>query len=112
MYKQDTEGVSVHDGFPNPATDTSLQTLDLNKLLVRHGASTYFMRITGNTWSDQGIYDNDIALIDRALKPKTNDLVVWTDGDELSISPKHRVPMDTPVWGVVTTVIHQYRETS
>lgn len=109
MYEQDTEGVSVHDGFPNPATDTSLQTLDLNKLLVRHEASTYFMKIAGNAWRAQGIYDNDIALIDRALKPKTNDLVIWTDRNELTISVKHHVPMDTLIWGVVTAVIHQYR---
>lgn len=109
MYEQETDGVSVHDGFPNPATDTSLQTLDLNKLLVRHGASTYFMKIMGNTWGEVGIFDNDIALIDRALKPKTNDMVIWADGDELVISAKHKVPMDTPVWGVVTTVIHRYR---
>jgi hypothetical protein len=106
------QGVTVHDGFPNPATDTSLQTLDLNKLLVRHGASTYFMRIEGNLWNDVGIFDNDIALIDRSLRPRPNDLVIWISGEELVVSAKHRVPMDTPIWGIVTTIIHQFRNST
>lgn len=102
-------GVSVHGGFPNPATDASLQGLDLNRLLVNNGASTFMMRIKGSEWEDQGIFAGDIALVDRALTPSKNDLVIWWKEDEFAVSPRHRTPKSSVAWGVVTTVIHQYR---
>ena len=109
MYYSNPDGVSVHDGFPNPAADTSLQTIDLNSLLVRHTASTYFMRIGGNEWARQGIFADDLAIIDRALKPKPNDPVVWIPEDEFAKSPRHKLPENAEVWGTVTAIIHQYR---
>ncbi len=109
MYYENPGGVSVHDGFPNPATDSSLQTLDLNQLLIQNSASTYFMRIAGNDWARQGIFADDIAIVDRAMGPKPNDPVVWVWGSELCISPRHKLPRGAEVWGVVTAVIHQYR---
>lgn len=112
MYYSKPDGVSVHDGFPNPATDSSLQLLDLNSLLIKHRISTYFMRIAGDDRREQGIFDGDIVIIDRALKPKRNDLVVWWEGETFRLSPKHAVPLDTPTWGVVTSTIHQFREIS
>ena len=50
MYYEQAQGVSVHDGFPNPATDAALQSLNLNQLLIKNGASTYFMRLASNDW--------------------------------------------------------------
>ncbi len=109
MYYQNPDGVSVHDGFPNPAADSSLQTIDLNSLLVQHTASTYFMRIAGNDWAKQGIFAGDLAIVDRALVPYGNDPVVWIHEEEFAISPKHKIPEDAEVWGVITSIIHQYR---
>lgn len=109
MYYSNPDGVSVHDGFPNPAADTSLQTIDLNSLLVRHSASTYFMRITGNDWAKQGIFAGDLAIVDRALVPHGNDPVVWIHEETFAISPKHKIPEGAEAWGAVTAVIHQYR---
>lgn len=109
MYYSNPEGVSVHDGFPNPATDSSLQSLDLNALLIRHSLSTYLMRIEGNEWSRLGIFAGDIAIIDRALGAKPNDPVVWIHEDVFAISPKHKLPEGAETWGVVTSVIHQFR---
>lgn len=109
MNYENPDEVSVRNGFPNPATDSSLQLLDLNSLLIKHRTSTYFMRIAGSAWQEQGIFDSDIVLVDRALKPRLNDLVVWWEGENFRLSPKHTVPLDTPIWGVVTATIHQFR---
>jgi hypothetical protein len=106
------EGISVHEGFPNPATDTSLQALDINKLLVRHQVSTYYMRIDGSDWQEQGIFCGDLAIIDRALKPRHNDLVVWWEGESFNISPRHQVPLDVSIWGIVIHTIHSFRQES
>jgi SOS-response transcriptional repressor LexA len=112
VYYSNPDSVSVHDGFPNPATDSALQSIDLNALLIWHSASTYFMRIDGNSWSDQGIFDQDLVIADRALNPRPNDLIIWTRNDMFVISPRHRLLNDAAVWGVVTAVIHPYRSRS
>lgn len=103
------QGVSVHTGFPNPAIDTSLKGLDLNQLLIHNSVSTYLMRVSGDQWQDIGIFAGDIALVDRAIRIQATDLVIWHDGSEFALSIKPHVPEDAIVWGVVTTVIHQYR---
>lgn len=112
MYHENPNGVSVHDGFPNPATDASLQGIDLNKALVHNSAATYFMRIEGNSWESSGIFAGDIILIDRALFVRKTDLVVWWHQDSFAISPKHVLPEGAEAWGVVTSVIHLYRRKS
>ena len=109
MYYSNPHGVSVHDGFPNPATDSSLQILDLNTLLIRHRLSTYFMRLDGSEWQELGIFAGDILIIDRALKPRANDLVVWWKSESFTFSHSHVVPEGIPMWGVVTATIHRFR---
>lgn len=112
MYYSNPTGVSVHDGFPNPATDASQQGIDLNQLLIHHSTSTYFMRIQGNEWARQGIFAGDMLLVDRAIPPRGNDPAVWIKDDRFALSPKHKIPEQAEVWGSVTAVIHQYREAS
>lgn len=103
-------GVSEHAGFPNPATDRSIQTLDLNKLLIRHSAATYLMRIEGNDWRVLGIFDGDIVVVDRALGHGPNDLVVWWQGENFTIGHANQAPEDTETWGVVSATIHRFRK--
>lgn len=103
-------GVVEHAGFPNPATDRSIQTLDFNKLLVAHSAATYLMQINGNSWRSLGIFDTDIVVVDRALSFGTNDLVVWWQGDSFTISHLNQVPKDIETWGVVTATIHRFKK--
>lgn len=109
MYYENPDGVSVHDGFPNPATDSSLQPLDFNQLLIWHSASTFTMRISGNQWQSIGVFDGDIAVVDRALRPKPIDLIVWQFGDGFIMSNLSSLKEGGEVWGVVTSVIHVYR---
>lgn len=109
MYYENPKGVSVHGGFPNPAADASLQGIDLNKVLISNSISTYLMRIEGNNWQSIGIFAGDLVIIDRALDARRADLVIWILHDDFAISPRHALPQDAMVWGVVTSVIHQYR---
>jgi DNA polymerase V len=106
------EGVSVHAGFPNPAADKRLSGLDLNQLLIKNTVSTFMFRLEGRDWEKLGIFNNDIVLVDRAIDPKPNDLVVWwsehTDG--FAISKNRSAPEGVTVWGVVTAVVHQFRK--
>lgn len=102
-------GVSVHTGFPNPAVDQRLQPLDFNKLLIENSVSTYMFRVRGSDWEATGVFDGDIAVVDRALNAGKNDVVVWWREDEFAISRRGSMPKDAAMWGVITATIHQFR---
>lgn len=106
------DGVSVHTGFPNPAIDKSLHTLDFNKLLIQHTLSTYMFRIEGSEWEGAGVFDGDIAVIDRALDPRKSDVVLWWDASagEFAISKYSAMPKEASLWGVITATVHQFRK--
>lgn len=113
IHKNDeSKGVTTKRGFPNPSTDSTIISLDITELLVKHPSSTFYMRITGNDWHDLGIFEEDIAVVDRALEPRNSDLVIWWEDDQFRISKLKEIPKDTPVWGVVASIIHRYRNLS
>lgn len=107
-----SDGVSVHSGFPNPAADRRHGpglALDINRLLVRQPSSTYLFRIAGHHWAALGLYDGDVAVIDKALDAKTSDLVVAWQGGEARLRRRYQLSREEEVWGVVTAIIHQLR---
>lgn len=103
-------GVSVHSGFPNPAADNQGRTrglaLDLNQLLVQHPSSTYLFRISGHTWAEQGVFDGDIAIIDRALQAAPHDIVLTWSDDNFELHRRNRLTKKQHIWGVVSAIIH------
>lgn len=105
----DGTSISVHTGFPNAADDSRLQALNLNTLLIQNPNSTFHFRISGTQWQGIGVFDGDIALVDRALRPQTNDIVAWIYNDQFALSTYRHVPKNAKVWGVVSTTIHQLR---
>lgn len=108
------DGVSVHAGFPNPAADRrragSPVSLDLNQHLIKRPGSSFLFRVAGHVWASEGVFDGDIAIIDRALTPQTTDLVIIWQSSGFSLTRKRQLaPEDEPL-GVVTSIIHQYRQ--
>lgn len=112
MSEDEHEGVSIHAGFPNPAADKNLISLDLNQLLVRRATSTFLFRVRGEASKDYGIFDGDVAVVDRALDPRKTDLVIWWNDDAFRITHYGEVDSGSTVWGVVTSTIHQFRKTN
>jgi DNA polymerase V len=108
---QDTPGVSVHAGFPNPAAERTGTPLSLDRLLLKHPSSNFIFRIQGHEWEDRGIFDGDLALIDRALTPCARDLVIAWQGQEFAITQFSNLKGTEP-WGTITTIIHQYTSSS
>lgn len=107
--EKDDVGVSIHAGFPNPASDRTIDGIDLHKFLIKHPVSTFFMRIEGNQWEERGIFNNDIAVIDRAVNPRKTDLVIITKDDEFLLIGAAHIPTNSTYWGTVTNIIHQLR---
>ena len=115
-------------GFPSPAEDLGAQRIDLAQLLIKHSQATYFLRASGHSMVEAGIFDNDIMVVDRAVKPRHNHIVVAVvDGDFTvkhlyqragriklkSANPTYPdiVPKEgqtIEVWGVVTATIKQF----
>jgi len=117
-------GVSA--GFPSPADDYVDCRLDLNELLVKHPAATFFVRVAGESMIGAGIHHDDILVVDRSLEPVSGKVVIAVLNGELTVkrllrqpgtvrlvaeNPKHP-PIELTeesaceIWGVVTSVIH------
>lgn len=103
------DGVSIHTGFPNAATDTRLRSLDLNQLLISHPSSTFMFRIRGDQGITQGMFDGDIAVVDRMMSARPGDLILWHDGQQFTVSRSSRIATGATTWGIVTAVIHAFR---
>jgi len=115
----------VKAGFPSPAEDYIEGKLDFNEYLVKHPAATFCVRVSGDSMIDAGIHRNDILVVDRALNPKNNNVIIALINDELTVKILHYKDKDilllpanknyqpiviTPemnfeVWGVVSKVI-------
>ena len=107
------DGVSVHAGFPNPAADrrrSGVQlSLDLNQHLIKRPSSSFLFRVAGHAWASDGVFDGDIAIIDRALPPRATDLVIIWQSSGFSLCRQRQLTLEDEPLGVVTSIIHQYR---
>ena len=75
-----SEGIRA--GFPSPAQDYMTDSIDLNKELVSHTATTFYARAVGNSMTGFGISDGDLLVIDKAIEPIDGDIVVaFIDGE-------------------------------
>ncbi len=114
-------------GFPSPATDYIEEDVDLNVHLIKNVPATFIIRVQGKSMMDVGIYDGDLLVVDKSLKPKNFSTVIANVHDELVVKSfvKERDEQfltsgskkiedkiiinsesDVFVWGVVTYVIH------
>jgi len=118
---------SVSAGFPSPADDYMQAQLDLNDFIIMHPAATFFVKVTGDSMKEAGIFSGDILVVDRALNAKDGNIVIAVIDGELLVkrlamknnrvtltaeNPNYKPIKITPemnfeVWGVVTTVIHK-----
>lgn len=73
----------IRAGFPSPAQDYMTDSIDLNRELVRHPATTFYARAVGDSMRDCGIDDGDLLVIDKSLDPqnviryKKAGVIVW-----------------------------------
>ena len=114
-------------GFPSPATDYIEEDVDLNVHLIKNVPATFVIRVQGKSMTDVGIYDGDLLIVDKSLKPKNFSTVIANVHDELVVksfvkekdeqflaSGSNKIEdkiiinseSDVFVWGVVTYVIH------
>lgn len=115
-------------GFPSPGDDQIERVLDINDLVVKHPASTFFVRVEGDSMEGAGIFGGDVLVVDRSLTPKDGSIVVaavfgemvvkhlCAKGDtyELVSANEHYAPIvvsgheDCFIWGVVVGSVRQF----
>jgi len=65
--------------------------------------------VRGDQGTNYGIFDGDLAIIDRAVTPTNSDFVLWHDGRQFKLSRGTKMTDGSTVWGIVGAIIHQYR---
>ena len=127
-----TKGFTQHNvatanatGFGAAADDYMERGIDLNEQLIRNKPATFFMKVSGTSMINAGIYDGDIVIVDRSIKPANGKIVIAViDGEmlirryEQTMHSLRLIPetpklspidvsefMDFKIWGVVICVI-------
>lgn len=118
---------TVEAGFPSPAAEYVETALDLNKLMIRHPAATFFVRVSGDSMVGANISQGDLLVVDRSEEAVNNKIVVAVVRGEFMVKrliknerglfliaenknypPLKITPeMDFQVWGVVMWVVHK-----
>lgn len=63
-------------GFPAPADDLVEKALDINDLVVANPASTFFVRVRGDSMEGAGIFSGDVLVVDKAVEARDGKIVV------------------------------------
>lgn len=97
----------ISAGFPSPAADYVEGRIDLADILVPHPSATFTLRISGHSMIRAGIHDGDLALVDRSLTARHDDVVVAALDGELVC--KRLVIRKSRIWLVPDTDDPAYR---
>ncbi len=122
-------GADLSSALSLPYADYISEYIDLNREIVRHPASTFYGRVSGDSMIEEGIEPGDLLVIDRSLEPDDGDLTVCCLDGEFTLKRIHLAPgavwlipsnesfdpiLVTPdhrfeIWGVVTHTIKNNR---
>lgn len=118
---------SVVAGFPSPADDYVFESIDLNKILIKHPDATFYARVKGQSMTSD-FDEDDLLVIDRSLEWSDNKIALcFTDGeftlkrlkvegDKCYLVPSNKeFPLievndesEVVVWGIVTYSIKKH----
>lgn len=124
-FTQHNVATANASGFGAATDDYAERGIDLNEQLIKNKPASFFMRVSGNSMINAGIYNGDIVIVDRSVKPTNNKIVIAViDGEmlirryEKTINKLRLVPetpklspievsefSDCVIWGVVVCVI-------
>ena len=117
---------AVQAGFPSPAEEELIDTLNLDEFLVERPEATFMLKVTGDSMVDAGIQPGDMVLVEKGTAPRNGSIVVaqvdgeWTmkyffkDRQGVRLEPANKryhtiVPQHSlEIGGVVRSVIRKY----
>jgi DNA polymerase V len=115
-------------GFPSPADDYIEAHLNLNDKLIKNKEATFLLKVQGDSMKKIGIFDGDILVVDKSIKPTDGKIVIAALDGQLTVKrlslkstgtwlvPENDqyppIPVkegsDIVIWGVVTSTIRQF----
>lgn len=118
----------VTAGFPSPATDYVENELNFKELFIRNESATFFVKAEGNSMIGAGIFDGDILVVDKSLRPNKDSILVCFVNGEFTVKRVNKISgklflipenpdfqpieidenADFRLWGVVTFTIHKF----
>lgn len=118
----------VPAGFPSPAADHIEQQISLDEVLNNRAPHVYLVSITGESMQGAGIFEGDLAIVDRAIEPAHGHIVAALLNNEpickrlckrgkevvlLSENPKYppRYVLEgdeLTIWGVITSTVRSH----
>lgn len=66
----------VPAGFPSPVADHIEQQISLDELLNIRAPHVYLVSIAGDSMQGIGIFDGDLAIVDRSIEPLNGHVVI------------------------------------
>jgi DNA polymerase V len=126
-FRQEDVYTAKATGFSAAADDYMERGIDLNEQLVLNKPATFFMRVNSDSMINSGVFQGDVVIVDRSIKPVSGKVVIAILNGEMLIrrfeknfnkmrlipetnklSPIDIDPSceDFSIWGVVTYVIH------
>lgn len=122
----------IQAGFPSPAEEYLEDIISLDDICIVNPSATILGRIKGNSLNDVLIFEGDIVIVDKSLKPQHRDLVVCALDGEFTAKILHKEnsnikliaanpnfkPIiinelaDFRVWGVISFVIQDIKNRS
>ena len=79
----------VQAGFPSPADGYEEERIDLADILVTNKASTYCVRVKGNSMVDANIFEDDVLVVDKSLEPTHGKIVIAVVDGEFTVKTLH-----------------------
>lgn len=110
------QNLSMCARSPSPEEN---EDFNLAAHLIERPYDTFYVRVSGSSMIDAGIFDGDILIVDRSIKPKPTDVVVVQIGHSFTVKKfigEHGhlrlVPSETRagefrICGVATFAIHR-----
>ena len=116
----------IQAGFPSPAEEEIRDVVSIDEFLITRPASSFLLRVQGDSMEGEGIREGDIVLVEKDREPKSGDIVLaevdgsWTmkylrgAGKSVMLEsanpayPPIRPVSDLRIGGVVSAVIRKY----
>ncbi|WP_430446257.1 MAG: LexA family protein [Pseudomonas piscis] len=118
----------VPAGFPSPAADHIEQQISLDQVLNIRAPHVYLVSISGESMQGAGIFDGDLAIVDRSIEAVHGHIVIALLNNDpvckrlclrgkdvvlLSENPKYppRYVLEgdeLTIWGVVTSSVRSH----
>ena len=73
-------GPALCAGFPSPADGFLEGARELPRWLAPNPPATFAWNIAGDSMRDAGIFDRDLAVVDRSLTPESGSVAAAVDG--------------------------------